>query len=225
MNLSQFFAPSPQVTKEGGSFQQPTGPTTTGSGVKKPNLPSPQVVPAGGVLPDSGAPMAQRSNTWTDLDQSDAPPQQGRKIDPWSEQTKRDALPPMSAEAMAQIAARAMSLANYDGMITRMREKLCPKPWSCIVGGAMGSGVGAGTTGVGNVHSGRCLLEGVHNPTSAPVTFAIADAGSGDPIPKFSTTLSPGQTVSVGPTGLLFERGVALIVASGTFVVFGRSLD
>jgi hypothetical protein len=80
-----------------------------------------------------------------------------------------------------------------------------------------------GTTGTGDVYPTRCLLQGVHNPTAASVTFAVMDTGSGDPSPKFSTTVGAGQTIPVGTDGMYFQRGISLVsmTAGGTLTFFG----
>lgn len=207
-------------------FAQPTGPTVVGDGAKKNTVPLPEqteIAP----IPQTGSIVGQRGNDWTDLGQPESSSSRGRKIGPWMRQAASDIAPPMTHEQMQAIAAASLNLQTYDNLISRMRERLFDKPWAAIIGGGIGQGVAAGTTGVATVHAGRCLLEGVHNPTSVAITFGVSDVGSGDPIPKFSTTVGPGMTVVIGCTGVLFERGVTLIAMTGgtALTFFGRSLD
>lgn len=221
--LAKFFIKAPQVTKHGNEFDTPTGPTTTGDGVHPPVNPELQRVEAHN-LPTNVAPVRQRSNTWTDLNQS-ADGGRGRHIDPWLD--RRETLPPPSPQWEAAAASMITSMTQVDAMIDRWRERLFRKPWSTLQGGGIGTGVTAGTTGIATVHSGRCLLAGVHNPTSSSVTFGVSDVGTGDPIPKFSMTLAAGATQTIGHDGLLFERGITLIsmTAGGVLTFYGVSLD
>lgn len=172
----------------------------------------------------TGPITADPTNTWTKRNQALL---RGSKIDPWVKNMSDEHLKKPSLGQDEQFAAQFAAMAQMDATIARWREKLFPKPWSAVVGGGIGVGLSAGTSGAATVHPMRCLLEGVHNPTSFSITFGLSDIGSGDPMPKFSMTLAAGQTQIVGTSGMLFERGITIITmtSGGVLTCFGRSLD
>ena len=204
--------------------EQPTGATTTGSGVKADQaIPAaPRVLAADIPLGNHAPPSAQPSNTWTQQGPTNV---QGSPPDPWVK-SLRDPIPVPSADSAAMLGQMLAHVGRMDALFTRLRACLEPKPWSTISAGGMGTGLGMGTIGAGTIYPTACLLEGVHNATSTSVTFGVSDTGSADPIPKFSCTVPAGITIPVGTRGLLFQHGISLVAMTpgGTLTFFGSDV-
>jgi hypothetical protein len=201
-------------------LDQPTGATTTGSGRKAdqsiPALQQAQVTALPGPAPVAVAP----SNTWTQIGSSTL---RGTPPDPWVKPGGHDDMPGLSPEHRSIMADTVANIGAMDAYFARMRKALEPKPWSTVAAGGIGTGLQMGSIGAGTIYPTRCMLQGVHNPSSAPVTFSVTDCGSGDPMPKYSGTVAPGTTSVIGTQGLYFPHGIMLMVmsAGGVLTFFG----
>jgi hypothetical protein len=165
------------------------------------------------------------NNSWT-LKSPEHHVGRGAKVGPWVEQQEAPPLT-ITPEHYAAASDQLGRLAALDAVVDRVAQKLRPKPWSAICSGGVGVGLAAGTTGAATVHAGRCLLQGIHNPTGASVTFSVADLGTGDSVPKYACTVASGATNIIGTEGLLFNKGVTILsmTAGGSLTFFGSSLD
>jgi hypothetical protein len=146
------------------------------------------------------------------------------EIDPWA--NRHETIAPPSIEEQHATRQALASIAQIDGLIARLREKLFPKPWSIKIGGGANQGIGYLTAGAALIQPARCLLDVIHNPsTTTPSTVAIGEL-DGDPIPKFQTTIPAGGTVTI-PGGLLFNHGITLLGNTGNLPLTfgGRTLD
>jgi hypothetical protein len=207
---------------KGRADDQPTGATTTGSGVK-----ADQAIPALERVTEHYNPPAQNAaklapgNTWT---QNASTTLQGSPPDPWIKECGHDMVAPPATEAQrAIVAAMLAHLERMDSFFGRMRSVLEPQAWSVVTAGGVGTGLGMGTIGAGTIYPVRCLLEGVHNPTAGAVTFGIGDTGSGDPTPKLAMTVAAGAIVPFGTRGVFFQNGISLLTmtAGGILTFFG----
>jgi hypothetical protein len=208
----------PQQADPDTAFQQPTGATTTGTGIKadQTNPALQRVAPP--QQPGGKPAMPQPSNTWT----QHSGPLQGVHIDPWIKTQQLDNLPPPSFGNEEKFAEQFANLAQFDATMQRIRMKLTPKPWSRTGGVPFTTG----TAGAANIQPDRVLLDGIHNPNATiPTTIAIGEL-DGDPIPKLNVTLAAFGVVTF-PTGILFEHGVTVLTNSAglPLTFWGRTLD
>jgi hypothetical protein len=203
------------------TLSQPTGATTTGDGRKATQtIPGLKRVDEGPQPTAATAPSAYPSNTWTQIGTSQL---RGSPPDPWIKPIGHDSLPGMSADQQAAMGAMLAHLAKMDQFFERMRKGIEPKPWAVVSAGGIGTGLQMGSIGAGTIYPTKCMLEGIHNPTSTPVTFSVTDAGSGDPLPKYSCTVGPGTTTIVGVRGMYFPHGIMLMsmTSGGSLTFFG----
>ncbi len=126
---------------------------------------------------------------------------------------------------VAAVAAEFARLAQVDTFLQRVREKIWPKPWERRCGAVATGGPMGGTAGAATVQPARCLLDGVHNPTSTPTIVTLAEL-DGDPQAKLSLSLAANGTQTF-PTGLLFNKGVTILgnTAGVNLTFWGRTLD